>query len=221
MIKTFLLTVLAVLSLIKVDAQKSSYVGVHFGANINSAYGSAIASEKRASYTGINIGADFTRISSKHFVLKASLQYEQMGWAYHSLYFEDNSGNTIGKGDLLYKSSYVSLPILANYSFGHKINFTLGGGLFASALLDSKLKMKLKEGSSQTATAGNSEARKRFNYGIVTNAGAQIPITKKITLNLDVRNVVGIANIYKSPTTYNNTIRTRSVSFLSGVSFYL
>jgi len=112
--------------------------------------------------------------------------------------------NAIGKGDVLFKSNYISLPILSNYSFGHKVNFTLGAGLFVGALLNSKLIMKLKEGSSQTATAGNTEARKRFNYGIVTNAGAQIPVTERITLNLDVRNVAGIVNIYKSRTTYNN-----------------
>lgn len=193
--------------------------GFQSGLNLNSAYGNAINKDYKGVLTGLSIGGHFKVNMTKHFGLKAILSYDQYGWAYRSLTFEDSWGSGLVKGDVLNKLNYLNLPILAEYSFGEKIKFNINGGVFFGYLLNNKMVIIIKE-----PTVSNNESTsdnyKSANFGLSVGAGVQIPVTAKIKFDFGIRNSTGLTNIYTSNTNNNSSIiKTNSFLILAGVVF--
>lgn len=171
---------------------------------------------------GFNVGGHVKFNTSQRFGIKAILRYEQQGWAYRSLTFEDNTGTTIGKGDVLFKLNYLNLPVLAEYSFGNKVKFTLGGGLFFGFLLNNQIITKINEPVAPnpvTITKNRSDYRKTTNFGLSFSAGVQIPVSHTIQLSFNLHENYGLQNINKSQGLSNSTLKTNSLGINGGVVF--
>ncbi len=201
---------------------RSIEYGFAAGININSAYGSAVNKTYSEPLLGFNVGGHLKFNTSPRFGIKAILRYEQQGWAYRSLTFEDNTGTTIGKGDVLFKLNYLSLPVLAEYSFGNKLKFTLGGGLFVGFLLNNQIITKINEPVAPnpvSITKSRSDARKATNFGLSFSAGIQIPLSTKVQLAFNLHENYGLENINKSQGLNNTTLKTNSLGINAGVVF--
>lgn len=190
------------------------------GVNINSAYGNGISKKEAGALTGLHIGGYIKIQKTKHFGLKAILAYDQNGWAYRSLTFEDNNSTSLGTGDLLNKLNYLNLPLLAEYSFGDKIKFNLDAGIFVGYLLSNKMVIKIKEPVASTQKTSSS-FRRSANFGVSVGGGVQIPVSAKMKLDLGIQNNLGLLNIYKSATTNTSNIKTNAFSVLCGITFSL
>jgi hypothetical protein len=198
--------------------------GFHGGINLNSASGTAVNQEYKNTLLGFNIGGHFKINTSNRFGIKAILQYDQNGWAYRSLTFEDNTGTIIGMGDVLFKLNYLNLPILAEYSFGNKITFNTAAGLFLGILLNNQIITKVNEPIAPnpvTTTKTSSDFRKSGNFGISLSAGIQIPISAKTKLVFNIHDNYGLSNIYEAQGSSGNTLKTNSFALISGFTFLL
>ena len=157
-----------------------------------------------------------------HFGLKLLLSYDQYGWAYHALTFENNTATGFINADVLFKLNYLNLPVLAEYSFGKKVKINLDGGVFFGVLLNNEIVTQFQQPipPGQEATIhSSSDFRSATNFGIALGFGIQIPISSKVKLNFDLRNNTGLSNVYKSNATNASTIKTNSFSFLGGLTF--
>ncbi len=199
--------------------------GLHAGLNLNTAFGTAVNKDYKDNLLGFNIGGHFKINTSNRFGIKAILHYEQNGWTYRSLTFENNTGTTFGKGDVLFKLNYIYLPILAEYSFGNKLKFYTDAGIFLGALLNNQIITKIKEPvppNEITTTKSKSDSRRPVNFGISFGAGLQIPFSPTLKLGVNILDDYGLLNINKpTGSSTSTTIKTNSLSLSLGIVFTL
>lgn len=217
--KFFALNFLSIfLFLVSMGQKNKTEYGISGGLNVNSAYGESVSKDFKSTLVGFSAGGSIKYNTSKHFGIKALLQYDQNGWAYRSLTLATNTGNLLGKGDILFKLNYLTLPLLAEYSFGNKIKFKTGAGIFLGLLLSNQVITKVKEPyapNNTPTTKSRSDYRRSANFGLSFGAGLQIPVSSAVKFDLGLRNNLGLANIYKG----DATIKTNSFSIQTGFTF--
>ncbi|MEO6683879.1 MAG: porin family protein [Ginsengibacter sp.] len=219
MFKQFLIAwILITLSFTGMGQKNTIEYGFHGGLNVNSSHGSSSLNKKAGSTLGYHLGSHVKVKMTNHFGVKAILQYEQLGWAYRSLYFENNTGTGFSKGDVTYHLNYLNLPLLAEYEFGNKIKFNGQAGIFVGALLKNQYITTIQDRSPSKIKSDN---WKLLNYGISVGIGSQITLTQKMKLNIDLRNSLGLCNLYKSSNSAQGTQKTNSLLISSGLSFLL
>lgn len=204
-------------SLVCMSQKNTTEFGVSGGVNINSAYGESVSNDHKSSMAGFSAGVKFKYYTSDHFGIKALLLYDQNGWAYRSLTFTSSMGNDLGKGDAIFKLNYLTVPVLAEYSFGNKVKFKAGAGGFFGLLLNNQVIVKIKEPIAPditTTTKSSSDYRKSVNFGLSANAGIQIPISSSIKFEFDVRDNLGLANIYKGDATIKTNVLAIQAGFV-------
>ena len=192
--------------------------GIHSGGNLNTARGKAFSNAEPDNNFGLNIGLDVEFKLSKSFSLKAMPQIDRNGWAFKNLLLPGIPPATnFQKGSAVTRLIYLNLPVTANHVFGNKIRYHFGAGVFGGVLLNEKLtiQQKVTEGALLVASANYTNNYKRFNFGLAFNAGAQLPLTKSLKLNLGVLENFGLANINKK----EGSIKTNSLSGIIGVVF--
>jgi hypothetical protein len=222
--KHFSLSCLLIFLFVWSQAQNPSFeFGFDGGINFNSAHGTGINKKDAGSLRGFVIGGHVKKKLTKSFGIKALLQYEQNGWAYRALTFENLNGNLFAKGDILFKLNYVNIPIVAEYSFGNKTIFYTNAGLFLGFLLNNKTVTKPTDPAGPDMISSSYEFRKSSNIGIVFAAGMKIPLSTTAKLCFGINNNLGLKNINK-PAGSNSTeatIKSNSFSILTGISFAL
>ncbi len=213
--------------ILSAEAQKNTQsYGINTGVNLNTARGNVVYKPAVGVLPGIHLGAYYKINFTNTVALKIMLAYDQMGWAYRSLYFENSNGTGIVKGDVLQKINYLNLPVVAAYSFGKKIKFTAEAGVFTGLLLNNKTITKITEAAAPntppSTTKSSSANRKKINYGLVAGAGMALPLTSSTQLHFNCANNFGLANIYKSsPGQPTTTIKTNTFSITAGLSFLI
>ena len=196
--------------------------GVSGGPNFNTAFGTAISKEDADGLIGYSFGVNVKMNLSQRFGVKALLQYDQIGWAYRSLIFENSNGTGFNKVDALFKMNYLNLPVVAEYTFGNKTTFYTNAGIFFGVLLNSKTITKQKEPTGPDIVTQSTAYRKSTNAGITLGAGMQMPVSSDIKLGIGLHNNLGLKNISKSPgSTAESTIKTNSLSILAGITYSL
>jgi Outer membrane protein beta-barrel domain len=218
--KRYFIAVLMLIA-IKSNAQKHNWeYGFQAGININSAYGTAVSKDYKSILTGFGIGGHIQYNLSNHIGITAMPQYDQNGWSYRNLTFESTSGGVFDTGDILIKRNYQNLPILATYTTGQKIKFTIGTGVFFGLLLSNHFIVKIKEPTT-SSTKSNSSSAKSFNFGIAANAGIQIPLRQKLKLIIGIHDNYGLVNTNKTTPPYISTIKTNALSLITGLALPL
>jgi hypothetical protein len=225
MTKYFLSHLLLLLATFTGTAQQHKVeYGFRGGINLNTAYGSGISKQYSGYTTGLSIGGHLKVNTSAHFGVKISPLYDVYGWAYRDLYLED-SVNGLAKADVIFKPTYLNVPVLAEYTWGRKVKVSVGAGGFFGLLLSSRYVTKLKTPISgrPAVTKTNSESFKRFNAGLTGSVGVQVPLTSRMALSVHVQNATGLTNINKAPAGAPNMsdIKTLTFSALAGLRFHL
>lgn len=221
--KKVLLPVLLLLFAFTVLAQtKKIEFGFQGGINLNTVYGSGISKEVKGNITGSSIGGNAKWNTTNWFGIRVQLSYDQMGYALRNLYLED-SVNGLAKADVRFKLNYLNLPVMAEFTFGKKVKFMLDAGGFVGVLLNSKATVNrvLPNGDQSLWYSFPSTGYKKLNAGLAAGLGIQVPLTSKIALTLNARNDAGLTNISNSSAGYAFSRKTKTFSFLSGISFQL
>jgi opacity protein-like surface antigen len=204
------------------NAQKNKMeYGFSSGINLNSGYGNQALRKIGSTIAGLHVSGHFKVGINEHLALKAVLAYDQNGYIYRSLTFSNAAGNGLETGDLQEKLNYLNLPLLAEYTFGKKIKFYAGGGVFAGYLLKYTTITKIKDPVAYN-TRSSTDRRKKLNFGLCAEAGVQFPVNATIKLKLGVSNNLGLANIYKPVSSSDNSvIKTNAFAVLTGITVSL
>ena len=190
--------------------------GLHAGLNLNTARGKAYTSPKPDNLLGVHFGFDVDYKLSERFKLKAMPQLDVNGWAFRSLFFEGIPPDTVmQKGSAVTRLVYLNLPMTVNYSFGDKIEYNFGVGVFGGLLLDEKLiiNQKIAPGVVIVRSSDDTDNYKRINFGLSISAGAKFPISERLKLNIGILNNLGLANINRT----GGSIKTNALSAILGV----
>lgn len=221
--KQILFTLILINLLLVSKGQKAKIeYGFQSGLNISTAYGEGISKDYRRSLTGLHIGGHLKIKKTENWGFKVLMAYDEIGWKYESVVFEGSTGNLFNYADILFKHNYLNMPVLAEYSFGKKIKVHVDGGVFLGVLLNNKMIIQYKDPiPPNQEPESSSDYRKKTNYGLSLGAGIQIPIASKLKLDLDLRNSLGLANIYKSQASNVGNIKTNAFTIAAGLTFVL
>ena len=146
--------------------------------------------------TALNAGLGAEYYFSERWGIKAKVIYDQKGWA--NGYY----GSTTTK----YNLDYITVPVLANWHFGHTKNWYLNFGPYVSFLLNAK-------------TAVNSiDVKSYFNStdaGVDVGIGVKIPIADKTNFFIEYNGQGGAADLQSSGTSIRNSVSALNI----GINF--
>lgn len=169
-----------------------------FGVNIGLNEATVTAgSQTNSDYrTGFNAGIIVEHYFSESWSIKGKALYDQKGWANGYI----NSATTD------YKLDYLTIPVLANWHFGHTKNWYLNFGPYVGFLLNASV------------SAGNQDVKSFFNTtdaGLDLGIGVKFPVAEKTKFFIEVNGQGGIADIAKgnSGSTVRNSVSAINVGF--------
>lgn len=194
---------LSAASLTAFSQQKGKFeFGLNLGVNLATV---TSGSETNKDFrTGLLAGVYGDYFLSDEWSIKAKVAYDQKGW--------NNGFITIGDESLQtnYQIDYVTVPVMANWHFGHTKNWYLNFGPYAGFLLSSKetaLGLDLKE-ITQSVDAG-------LAFGI----GVKIPVSSKVRFLIELDGQSGFTNVFVEND--GNTIRNSRSAIVAGLAFSL
>ena len=152
---------------------------------------------------------------NKTVSFKTGLYLEQKGTRLN-LQLINNDGSIGYESKSILALNYLTIPVLVRADFGQKVRFFLNGGPYVGVLLQSHLKEE-ETGYYET----NWDFFKKTELGLAGGLGLGFPVDKHYDLSIEVRDYLGISNIYKNPSGGGGTMRTNSIQFLVGVAYKL
>ena len=211
------LSVLGILIFLSCSAKAQlSDIIFRVGPNISQVRGNNFANDQ--SLFGFTAGA-FVRYSiNSHTFLSGGLQYERNGFTIPDLVFADPFGNP-RKGDVQSQFNYLVLPLMAEYSFGTRITFSIKSGPFVGYLLQRKTIVKWDDNQSDDQPFGDSD-KHRFNFGLGVGAGVYFPLNKKLLLELNIEDHLGLTNV-TGGSLANGNEKTNALNFTAGLVYLL
>lgn len=157
----------------------------------------------------------------KAFSIRTNIVFERKGTvASGKTWVTDDDGNI--KGVSKYKVhtnfDYLSTSILLRVTFGKKIRYFLNTGPYIGYLTNLTFSTRWSDFFPDT-TVTDTNLTKRFDTGIVTGLGINLPVTKKILISCELRNNLGLYDLSKS---FNmGQLKTNSTNLLIGLSYML
>jgi len=184
-----------------------------FGANIGLNEGYVQESNsllKSGSVGGFNLGVSGEYYFSDRWSFKAKLNYDQKGWA--DGYIIVNSGPS-GQGsseidNINFKLNYLTVPLMANWHFGHTRNWYLHFGPYLGFLM------------SASDNNGDGDIKPLFNstdVGFDLGIGVKFPVADRVKLFIEADGQSGFTNIFKDGG--GSTVQAQRSSLNFGVTF--
>jgi hypothetical protein len=152
--------------------------------------------------TGFNAGGSVEHYFSESWSFKAKVLYDQKGWDNGYL----NNLTTGSSTNVDYHLNYITVPLLANWHFGHTKNWYLNFGPYVSFLLDAK--------------AANTDLKGAFNSvdaGLDLGIGIKFPIVEKTNFFIEFNGQAGIPDMIKN--NGNSSFRSSVSAINVGLTF--
>jgi hypothetical protein len=154
--------------------------------------------------SGFNAGLTAEHYFSDSWSIKSKLLYEQKGWG--NGYLLVNANTLITSYTVTnYQVNYLTIPVLANWHFGHTKNWYLNFGPYLGFLLNAK------------ATNGNLDVKQYFNsadVGLDVGIGIKFPIATKTKFFIEINGSGGITDVSNdnvSGYTFRNSVSSINV----------
>lgn len=179
--------------------------GVQFGYNASN----VSDSDDSGDYlSGFNFGVGGDYYFSDRWSLKVKALYDQKGFEQEAYNF-DTDQTFVGK----FRTTYLTIPVMANWHFGSKRNWYLNFGPYAGFLL------KAEETNSGIDTK---DAYNTTDFGLALGIGVKIPVTDRLKVFLEFDGQGGFSNIAKTEDGDDvGTITNTRSSFNVGLNFML
>ncbi|AEA44587.1 porin family protein [Fluviicola taffensis] len=155
----------------------------------------------------------------KLFSVRAAIGYERKG---HQMEIQvtDENGTFIDNSIFQSQFNYITLPILARFSFGKNIKFFLNAGAYGGFLFKEVDRIAETE-HFKAINQTNTKNFKQFDYGLTGGFGLSVPIKTRWNVSLELRNNFGLVNISSLPLSNNGQVITNTTNILMGVSYKL
>ena len=114
---------------------------------------------------------------------------------------------------------YLVLPILLKYSFTNKNSFYLNGGPFIGYLLKSKFTNNLNVTGFNSSDLETTKDNKKTDFGLSFGLGKNFEVSNNKTINLEMRENLGLINTSKIDVWNGGTVKTNSINLIVGFSF--
>lgn len=212
---SFILTI----SISHAQEQSKYEVGFQGGWVLGTANGSAVDNPFKDALSGVGFGLNIKKNLNERFAFKLGISYEQMGWAYRNLALVStppSPGSIFTYADILQRQSYINVPVLAEYSFGNKLQLHLNAGPFIGFLLNSNTTIDYENDQFPDEKSSNKNI-KPFIAGAATGLGLSYPITSTIKVSLQGSQQFGLMNVGKNASSI--TTKLSSFSLTTGLSF--
>lgn len=233
-VKNVLLSVGILCSTIVFGQNNSIEFGVEGGGSLISLRGDGFVVDKNVNDVGFATGFSFLYHFNDHFSLKTNMFYERKGneinYFYHELPFDKQDIYIKEKFENKYQLDYLTLPVLARYSFGKQKNFFVNAGGYVGYLLKSTL-INNELPKVGRVEKDNTRSFSRLDFGITAGIGGQINLKDNLKLSIELRNSLGLQNIGKiDKENYNegkglilkkDGLSTNSTTMLIGLSYHL
>lgn len=211
-------------------------LGIEGGGSMVSLRGDGFLADENVNDIGFATGFSMLYHFNDHFSLKTNLFYERKGnkieYFYNELPYDDLVEIYI-KDELETKHQldYLTLPVLARYSFGKQKNFFVNAGGYVGVLLKSAV---ISHNVPKHGRYESDITRRlsRMDFGLSTGIGGQINISNNLIMSMELRSNFGLQNIGKDDSeNYNESngmliikkdgLSTNATSLLLGVSYRL
>ncbi|MDT0557205.1 porin family protein [Ichthyenterobacterium sp. W332] len=198
-----------------VMAQDKFRIGINIGGTYSSLRGNPVAEENKAALD-ILFGASFELPLKDRLSLKMDINFE-------SKRVTNEFSNLGGFDPLLETSSlslslnYVAIPVMLKYRFGKDQRFFVNGGPYYAAFRNVKTKV---DGN----TVDDNESDSLFqnsDFGISAGIGMSFPVNDNSTINLELRNNLGLNNISKVEIVDDGSLKTNSLNLILNWDFGL
>ena len=154
---------------------------------------------------------------SKRFAVKSNLFFEIKGSGGVMPLFDD-AGEPLGFFNTKIRYNYLTVPLLFDYYFGRRLRGNLTMGPYVGVLLSTKSTFTEAVSGESIVITGTSNYIP-WDGGLVLGAGGRYALNKRITLSLEGRFNIGMANIISRPILGSLTIYNISSQILLGVYY--
>lgn len=185
------------------QAQSSKFeLGIEGGPNMTILMRSSLESFSTSEYKlGGMGGITFQSNLRKHFSLRTGILCESRSYYHYGVYQSISSPNI----DTYYESTntleYLTIPLLARFTFGKKVQFFFNTGLYF---------------------AFSNRVNSSFNLGLSGGAGIGIPVKKRWQFSLEFRDNLEIIDKYRnSDHSFLNFLPSNTYTILLGISYKL
>jgi opacity protein-like surface antigen len=208
--------------------EKGFRIGIEGGPNLVSLRGNEIIDEIHSSRISYAFGLAFQYNFSKLLSIRSGIYFEEKGSALEGPFFDLN-GNLISAEGFANRFQYLTLPIMARFSFGKKLRYFINTGPFLGFLRESEAVyttaisevQQIINSSPGWQQRDGTELLNELDYGISLGAGAEYPLTKNLIISLEVRHNYGLFNISNLPVINDKELNTNSTNMLLGISYLL
>jgi hypothetical protein len=163
-----------------------------------------------------SVGILFQYNFTKNISLLSNIAYERKGGKIGITAYIYNLPPGLDK-DQCDRLDYLTFPILVRVILRKKINYFINTGPYFGYLI--KHTYTIEWENNPTIIEDITERNKRFDIGISLGLGLSVPIRKKISVSLEVRNNLGLYNISSLPVVNDGTIKTNSTNFLFSCNY--
>jgi hypothetical protein len=216
-VKTLLLFLSALLICRYETYAQQTEVIIRVGPNLSQLRGNQFSNDIFQSQFGCTAGGFIRHSINSHLFLSGGLQYETNGYKIPDLIFVDQSGNNLIGGDVQSKFNFFVLPLMVEYGAGSKVKFSIKGGSFVSYLLNKKTIVKYDDGNESVIA---DKDQHRFNFGLGAGTAVYFPLNKKLQLELNVEDHLGLTNVYNKNLS-RGYLKTNALNLTAGLVYSL
>jgi hypothetical protein len=127
---------------------------------------------------------------------------------------KNNLGEPAGRATLRREVDYVTVPVLARFTFGNRIRTSFTAGTFFGYALQHRLETDFGDHVETTVMTNQIN---RFNTGIILGAGIEYSIFKQCNLGIEMRDQLGLSNL--DPNGSLSYFRTNSLQLMIKMSY--
>jgi hypothetical protein len=175
-------------------------ISINFNPGISLFYGHQYYDDFK-SKLAFSLGATYNYYCSESALLQVGVLFEQKGAKVGVDFFDDN-GNYYQTSSITFKRNYLIVPVVCSYVSKTRVRFYIGGGFFWGYLLSAE-DLNSKVIINETFASKT----QKFDFGINLGSGCFIPIHHRFSLDLGIKENLGLYNtLIKDLATKNNTI---------------
>ncbi len=210
-------------------------LGIEGGGSMVSLSGDGFIADRNVNDIGFVTGFSMLYHFNDHFSLKTNLFYERKGnmmkYFFNELPYDLVEIYIKDELETKHQLDYLTLPVLARYSFGKQKSFFVNAGGYVGTLLKSVV---ISHNVPKHGRYESDITRRlsRMDFGLSAGIGGQINITNNLIMSMELRSNFGLQNIGKDDSeNYNDSkglliikkdgLSNNTSSLLLGVSYRL